>query len=670
MDFSRRRDIDGLKGLAIIAVILFHTGEILSRGSAGSIPWAGLVGGGFIGVDIFLVVSGYLTVSVIARQSLGTQGFRLVHFFRRRYVRLAAPLVPVVAFAVFITYYLNSNDRWFETLHEAFKALTFTSNLLFARAAGYFDVRSFEKPLLHTWYLGVTVQAYLAFGIACWIWLRLSGTKGFKGFATLLFLASATVAAIAYILGVQNSYYLPQARFFEFMAGAMAFFYPIGSNEDQGGKRGVGRITARFAAPAGLLVLALSLAMLRNWSPALAAPAVGGAFLILASRHECVLLSNAVLAIIGRLSYSLYLWHWPVLVFASILGLEDRMAAAAALVILLTLLSHFLLERPQFKSWAAFAVILAVSAGMAGWAKHERQNHCVIDDIFSYERFYTGGALQVAGPGQGVPRLLVFGDSNAMQYLGYLAQTTRFSCVTHTYDGFLMFFGGNADGKSNASEEKFMDSVRDGLAGMAGGGIAVISLYWNWTPRIMSGCRTSGNCLAPLSDDEMERDDSTVNSYFRTAGANLKKLFDAYPNVSFYILNQIPMLDGRKVENATGNYLVRNNWLRHLASNKTRAVDDSDAITPQDAKQIAYYDRKLGEIASQSANARYISFDGDLCPGGICLLMREGKPLRQDGNHFSNFGAEDAWEHIVRKINACQADGAYHLKYVPVAFKK
>lgn len=298
-----RADIDGLRAIAVLAVIFYHFK--LSLG----------FGGGYIGVDIFFVISGYLIGGIIIDET--TDGsFSYIRFYSRRIKRLfAAFLVVGLTAAAFGWWLLLPTDYWAEG--KSLVACTvFLSNVLFYRSAGYFDPASITKPLLHTWSLGVEEQFYLFFPVL----MRLAVRAGRKGVP--LMLASVGLLSLAdaqHLLAVDPaaSFYLLPARAWELLLGAAVAQPKVRDVLIPSG-------LVRLFTYLSLAALILPMVLYGNDTPFPGLSAVpcclATAWLLWSGRHATgawvqKALSARVPVAIGRISYSLYLWHWPVYVF-------------------------------------------------------------------------------------------------------------------------------------------------------------------------------------------------------------------------------------------------------------------------------------------------------------------------------------------------------------------
>lgn len=296
-----RSEIDGLRAVAVLAVILNH----LSRD---------LLPGGFLGVDVFFVISGYvITASLHGR---GHQGLRalLLAFYLRRIKRL----LPALALFVVVTAVLFSlfNPAPGRSLATGAFALAGLANLhLAALGAGYFGDAQQLNPFTHTWSLGVEEQFYLVYPALLWVLGFGLVRHRARLLAVLGALSVLSLAAFVVLAGARPDlgYYLMPARFWELAAGALTFWAGLA----QGGRA---HRWPRWAASAALAALVLVLFLPQRWlAPAAIAACALTAVVIAAARPGTAaftLLSSRPLVFIGLISYSLYLWHWGLLVLA------------------------------------------------------------------------------------------------------------------------------------------------------------------------------------------------------------------------------------------------------------------------------------------------------------------------------------------------------------------
>ena len=325
-----RNDINGLRAIAVVAVVLFHFKP----------NW---VPGGFAGVDVFFVISGYLMTQIIFR-GIGQNDFSLLGFYVARANRIVPPLA-VLCFVLLVLggFYLTPLD--YKTLAEHVAAsINFLSNFIYWSEAGYFDAESREKWLLHTWSLSVEWQFYLLYPLLLLAVRKCLSDRAMKTIVLLVTVAGFVFCALATYRWPSASYYLLPARVWELTLGGAAYLYPITFTT-----RG-----KKLAEGLGLLLIAVSYALISEdsyWPGYWAVFPVLGTFLVIQARRQTSFLAtNIVLRRLGNWSYSIYLWHWPLVVVIYSFQLGDAYIVAGILLSLgLGFLSHRYIERIQFK---------------------------------------------------------------------------------------------------------------------------------------------------------------------------------------------------------------------------------------------------------------------------------------------------------------------------------
>lgn len=287
-----RPDINGLRAIAVIAVLGFHFGIA---------PF----GGGFVGVDVFFVISGYLMTGIIVGR-LGRGTFSVAGFYLDRARRIVPALAMLLAAILAAGAFFLLPDEYVLLARQAGSSALFVSNIHHWRETGYFDPGIDQKWLLHSWTLSLEWQFYLLYPLLLPLIVRFAR----PGVQRLLLAAAALLSlglmlALARVAPAAGFYLLPP-RAWEFLAGALVYLVPPLSGR-----------SARIAQVAGLGLIAAAVMLIGPdfWPDGRAlAPVAGTMLVILAARTESRLTGNAIAAWIGLNSYSLYLWHWPVVV--------------------------------------------------------------------------------------------------------------------------------------------------------------------------------------------------------------------------------------------------------------------------------------------------------------------------------------------------------------------
>jgi peptidoglycan/LPS O-acetylase OafA/YrhL len=318
---QRRDDIDGLRALAVLGVVLHHAG-------LAALP------GGFVGVDVFFVISGFL-ISRIITDGVADGSFSLVHFYERRARRILPALIPVVALSLIAGYWLLLPDDYENLGQSAVATSLFANNVLLTLTSGYWDLAATFKPLLHTWSLGVEEQFYIAYPLLALLLLR----RRPQLFAPMLAGGIAISLLLSVTLSARQpdaSFYLIHTRAWELLLGALtAWRMPPAPPRER---------MAHALALTGLAMIVAAMVLIDA-----AAPYPGWRALLPCAGTALILRYGAVgglarhmlgwrpLVLVGLASYSIYLWHQPLFAFARAMRVTPPDAAVMAALTLATL---------------------------------------------------------------------------------------------------------------------------------------------------------------------------------------------------------------------------------------------------------------------------------------------------------------------------------------------
>ncbi len=404
---NRREDIQGLRALAVGFVVAFHAG----------LP----VPGGFLGVDVFFVISGFVITAMLAREWVRTQSLKFSTFYARRFRRLTPALALLVGVVVVVSALIQSpmGDQQIAA-KTGIGALLLTANVVIAKTTGgYFDAPAASNPLLNTWSLSVEEQFYLIFPLLLFIGWKLAKRANARWVPGAL-VAAVAVGSFAIAMLEARGYHIPLmpswlggfygplSRAWEFAVGALL---ALAASRVE---LRISRITALILGAAGLLGLAISLAVVDDqtvWpGPLTILPVVSTLLLLACGMNE----GNAVSRFLGRspfvhvgnISYSWYLWHWPCIVFALMLWpTTPGIAFIAALASLIpSIASYNWLEqpirglrevsKPRMARLVAFTLVPPIALALVLWSAAENGfwNPRVQDFIAAVSPMHAGNA--------------------------------------------------------------------------------------------------------------------------------------------------------------------------------------------------------------------------------------------------------------------------------------
>jgi peptidoglycan/LPS O-acetylase OafA/YrhL len=334
---AHRPELDGLRGIAIASVVAYHLGGRLAPG-------------GFVGVDLFFVLSGFLITQLIV-SDLEFDRFSILGFYERRVRRIVPALLFVCACctAIALTIFLPGELK--DYCSSLLAALLSASNLWFFQHSGYFDRAADTHPLLHTWSLGVEEQFYILFPVLLWGLFRL--TRSRMGSAIwVLFALSLGVSIIALPQHPQSTFFLLHTRAWELLTGSIVALGLV--------PHPISRVHREVGGLVGLSAIALAIFAYDSQTPfpgaAALLPCLGAGLIIWSGPGDSLVsraLSCKPLIFLGLVSYSLYLWHWPLIVFvraisAAPLDVHQQGALAALSFILATGTWRFVSRRIEF----------------------------------------------------------------------------------------------------------------------------------------------------------------------------------------------------------------------------------------------------------------------------------------------------------------------------------
>lgn len=632
-----RRDIDGLRAVAVIAVVLFHFG----------VPG---FSGGFVGVDVFFVISGYLITSIIWRQR-ETGRFSFADFWARRARRILPALFVLLAAVLAVGWFLMAPKDYEELGRSVRYQVMFASNLLFMRQDGYFDVASDLKPLLHTWSLAVEEQFYIVFPLV--LTLLSSRFKHWRLALFTLLLVSFGLSVWAVAQHPEKAFFLLPMRAWELLAGAMLAVAPARQK----------RLTASAAQCISLIGMALILIAVFGYDkstpfPGAAAllPVLGVVALIWANEHHTTwvgrILSTRWMVGLGLISYSWYLWHWPVFVFASYASVDAFGPALTTALIALTLIlgyvswrfvetpfreRRWLASRRQILTGAALGILVLGLAGQAlrwtdglpsrlseqalQYAKASEWRPelmaCITDDKSPPDTPFCRYGSTPAAPAQ----MLVWGDSHATALIPALdvnAKQHDVNVMLASSAGCLPLEGlehGERCAFYNRRVEHALqiEPVHDVML------VARWSLYLYGDAKGDQGHAlhdATGHYDRAVAEQRLAEGLRTRVEQLRKAGYRVWLMKEAplQPFNPPYRLSRLAMLH--------------------------QPTDDAGLAVQEHLKQKAFINTLFAQIAATDDGVSVLDPTPQLCDStGLCRAEQAGHSLYTDDNHLSEVGA-------------------------------
>jgi peptidoglycan/LPS O-acetylase OafA/YrhL len=644
-----RADIDGLRALAVVSVIAFHAG-------------LDLVSGGFVGVDVFFVISGYL----IARNIFGdlAQGqFTLAGFYERRIRRIQPALIVMVLVSMFgFAFFLTPVD--YKSFGQSVGAsLTFSSNLFFFLKSGYFDLGAETKPLLHTWSLAVEEQYYLLFPLFAAAvhrhkphWLTTA--------IVLLLIASLVVSVVQVRVQPDAAFYLPFARVWELLLGALLArdVFPSQSRPWVRQACGIAGLVA-IVGP----VLWLSPASRFPGETALL-PCLGTALIVYAGSGggsaANTLLASRPFVFIGRISYSLYLWHWPLLVGARYVLFRElssvELVLYATVAVALAWVSWRWVEQPfrtrgggasptrrsVFSTTAAVTAMGVVFAGITHLAlgfpfrfdepsrsyaaaaldTNPRRQSC---DRLPPQRIALGQACEIGSTAPTEPSFIVIGDSfgdAVSPGISAVALSLGRKGSSLTHSGCFPLAGVR---QSNPECALFMDAAVAHV--VAHPEIHDVILVGRWTSALLGDRFGQVRAKGWFIEDEQSAAPSLAENR-KVFERGFERTLAAFAGRRVAVVAHIP-----EQRYDVPRALALSAQLGHPA---------------QPALPIAAHRQRQAELRAVFARLRehhhfeLIDAGASICGESVCDVLRAGTALYADDNHLSQHGAMalgDVW---------------------------
>lgn len=633
-----RPDVDGLRAVAVLAVVFYHYGF-----------WQ--VPGGFVGVDIFFVISGFLITGLIHRQ-MRENRFTIRQFYERR-IRRIFPALFVMLAAASVAAWILLFPLDFEAYANSLIATAFFgANIEFWREVGYFDIAASLKPLLHLWSIAVEEQFYLIFP-AVLLLIGTSSRAKLLAVVGVLFALSFGFSVWAVGHDTSAAFYLLPSRTWELMLGALLALAALPS---------VGPMWSNLIGALGAALIAWTIWTYQSWMPfpgvAALAPCLGALLLIYAGGENNAIskvLSAKPVVFVGLISYSLYLWHWPILVFTQIalnralLPWETAVCIAASFT-LATLSWRFvelpirrrktLAWKPLFSGAAAAMAVTALGGVAVASAQGvpqrlqpeirkilaEERNHEPRMDIcfgLTAHDVRKGRLCRIGATADVEPSFLLWGDSHADALLPAVQKVAKARNKAGLFAGTDSCAPLLGVVRPDAAKCK---PFNDAVAKVAlRPGIKEVILDARWSKNAYGEARGEGPGRIYPYDNQGQGVDiaSTEAVFHRGLERTVRLLAKAGKHV--VIVASVPEA-GYSVPRVMAHLRMDKNW----------------GMPTRDLKDFLQHQKFIFETMGQMQKqygAKIVYPHQILCAKGVCELALDDRPLYRDAHHLSVFGA-------------------------------
>ncbi|WP_173495594.1 MULTISPECIES: acyltransferase family protein [unclassified Marinobacterium] len=615
VDMGFRGDINGLRAIAVMGVVLFHFKE-------------SLLPGGFAGVDVFFVISGFLMTSIIFR-GLERGDFSTLNFYMARANRIV-PALAVLCLAMLILGYFFLLSMDYKTLgRDVATSMFFVSNIMFSMRKGYFEFG--DNFLLHTWSLSAEWQFYLIYPLVLVVLSRLMSLRWLKKTLVALCFLGFLFGVYASIKWPGASYFLLGARAWEMLLGGLAFLYPLSLSKNR----------KRYTEIVGLFLVLGSYLMISGkdlWPGYLSLlPTIGAVMVIAACRNGGSVLASKVLQKLGLWSYSIYLWHWPVAVSFSYYDIPQRFIPFGILLsVVLGYLSYCLIETRRFKfefslkPVAGYASMLVIFGAVGAYifqtqgisSRNELASNSLIqggtdDDFLIHE------GLSLLNTDADYEYLLL-GDSNANHYvrgirasgakvkLSWWGSCLSYPDVVNKIEGFFPNWKEtcHSNHRLGAQESR----------------VVILAQSYKKPENdqfecLQGECGLSGNYLVDL--------EMLTHRLIRNYDTKTK----------LAIIGELP-----KPKNA--------DLMRCLRTAALLALEPNCDVETDVLEIVSRVNSVLSRVAAEYENVIFVDPAPVMCTATECDYTVDGKSIFfTDGEHLSGFGSELVWDYVMERVN-------------------
>lgn len=639
-----RKDIAGLRAIAVLMVIVYHIGEFARNGSNlfshnnfNTIEFDFLKSftGGFLGVDVFFVISGFLMTSIIFNRCLNREvsGFKksifsIFDFYKQRAKRICPALIPPIIIFIAILFLLSEANIFIKSVREGRYVLTFLSNYHYAHDFGYFDVDALQKLFLHTWSLSVEWQFYIIYPIILVIlhhYLDIDKIKKVILFATIFFFILNIIISLN-----DKSYFFLHVRAYELLCGALVCVYPLDNLKD---KKFFNIDVQKILQYLGILLILLSAFLVESkaiWSVFIPFTAVVGSMLVLYGNTQNILLDNKVSQFLGNISYSLYIYHWPVIVIAMMVGLFN-VYIVLAIIFILSIASYYLVEKSRrFKTIFVLYILCYVTLNYLYKINNMK---CDLSADTQSIMYKFCAAHSIPYQDKEGDEILLIGDSHIGQHINYLSN--YFKLKTNSVSGtlyindFLVYKG--LDEKTKELPHTRYLALKE----LKDNSLVVVSFYYDSYYKELKACDSEYNCFFKGQKLEGNKQDS----FEEMLTYSVDKFVEDNKRLKFLFLGDLFNFSNSVKIKYTGVNVFDFNLLKE---SKIERSNEGNLIA----------DKVLKNIAQKYDNVYYLDLKDAFCNEIECSVNTEnGVSIIYDKDHLSLDGVRYTNKLIVKTID-------------------
>ncbi|MCE9886237.1 acyltransferase family protein [Obesumbacterium proteus] len=608
-----RKDINGLRAIAVIAVILFHFSE-------------NILPGGFSGVDIFFVISGFLMTKIIFTK-LDNDNFNLWSFYCSRAKRIVPALFIACIFLLVIGWLFIRPSEYSELSKDIISSLTFVSNILYMSRSGYFDDSSVNNLLLHTWSLSVEWQFYIIYPILIGFFYKIFGKK-----SAIISIYVLTICS--FLLSLYGTYAFPNETYFMFPMRAWAMLsggivYLL-SNHNKSNRY------LSYIGIAGVLVSFFIINKLTPWPGSMALlPVISASVIIFSNIQTNWILSNKISQYIGAISYELYIVHWPVLVITKKLNIELNIYIYIIFISVLAIALNTAckktlnLTKTNIISYGITSIFSCFVIMNSGFSHRVPEQFRLTKDEF-HKKYYGGAnypantAFYINAKDKNI-NYIIIGDSFGLQYAKSL-EDSGIKAVALFDHGCLIL----------PNYSRYLNNAEDISCSVEYRKVKELMSENKNTPVIFASSWSTYDGIL-IRKGDTENISKNKEMYHKIVTSEIKELIrDGGIDRKYYIVGspQPTKIDGFGC--LAGNSLPGYRLLSSCTETQDRADVEINDI--------------LSKSFSEFKNVIFINPNDALCKSGKCKVIHKHEPVYTDGSHLSIFGAEIVTKHIIKNL--------------------